>query len=143
MNAHHILPRLNPWMHPIGAVGISFLHPFLENFSIGRRGLPSRKHHEELLDPGHGALVLPPPTSGKIRLSEERRWKLMVQEEDVNFLNICSMVASRFGATINAVDTETRTVDISCPGGKAQEAEFAIAVGEIIEGKSQGALFVC
>jgi len=38
------------------------------------------------------------------------------------------------GCTIDSVDIEGRTVSITCPGGKEQEIECAMAIGEIMEG---------
>lgn len=55
--------------------------------------------------------------------------------EDLNFLQVVSIVTSRFGCTIDSIDLEGRTVSITCPGGKDQEVECATAIGHIIEGK--------
>jgi hypothetical protein len=62
--------------------------------------------------------------------------KKMLQE-DLNFLQVVSIVTSRFGCTIDSIDVEGRTVSITCPGGKEEEVECATAIGDIIEGKSQ------
>ncbi|NVM21235.1 MAG: hypothetical protein HWN68_05595 [Desulfobacterales bacterium] len=56
-------------------------------------------------------------------------------QEDLNFLQVVSIVTSRFGCTIDSIDPEGRTVSISCPGGKEKEVECAMALGEILEGK--------
>jgi hypothetical protein len=58
----------------------------------------------------------------------------MVQE-DLNFLQIVSIVTSRFGCTIDSIDIEGRSVSITCPGGKDDEMECAMAIGDIIQGK--------
>lgn len=55
--------------------------------------------------------------------------------EDLNFLQVVSIVTSRFGCTIDSIDLEGRTVSITCPGGKEEEIECATAIGDIIEGK--------
>jgi hypothetical protein len=60
----------------------------------------------------------------------------MVQE-DLNFLQVVSIVTSRFGCTIDSIDLEGRTVSITCPGGTEQEIECAKAIGNIIEEKSE------
>ena len=56
-------------------------------------------------------------------------------QEDLSFMQIVSVVTSRFGCTIDSVDTEGRTLSITCPGGKEQEIECAMAIGEVVEGK--------
>ncbi len=56
-------------------------------------------------------------------------------QEDLNFLQIVSIVTSRVGCTINDIDIEGRTACITCPGGKEHELECATAIGEIIEAK--------
>jgi hypothetical protein len=65
--------------------------------------------------------------------TEERKKKSMLKQ-DLNFLQIVSMVTSRLGCTIDSIDVEARTVSVTCPGGKEQETDCAIAIGEIIEG---------
>ncbi len=62
----------------------------------------------------------------------------MVQE-DLHFLQVVSIVTSRFGCTIDSVDIEGRCVSITCPGGKEQEMECATAIGDVIEGKRDSA----
>ena len=62
----------------------------------------------------------------------------MVQE-DLNFLQVVSIVTSRLGCAIDSVDIEGRCVSIMCPGGKEQEMECATAIGDIIEGKRDSA----
>jgi hypothetical protein len=39
------------------------------------------------------------------------------------------------GCTIDSIDIKGRTVSITCPGGKKQEMECAMAIGEIIDAK--------
>lgn len=58
-------------------------------------------------------------------------------QEDLNFLQVVSIVTSRFGCTIDSIDLEGRTVSITCPGGPQQEIECATAIGDIIEEKSE------
>ncbi len=58
----------------------------------------------------------------------------MVQK-DLVFLQVVSIVTSRFKCTIDGIDTEGRTVSITCPGGKEEEIECAMAICDIIEGK--------
>jgi hypothetical protein len=60
----------------------------------------------------------------------------MVQE-DLNFLQVVSIVTSRFGCAIDSIDLEGRTVSITCPGGTEEEIECAMAIEDIIEGKSE------
>ncbi|NVM20924.1 MAG: hypothetical protein HWN68_04005 [Desulfobacterales bacterium] len=66
-------------------------------------------------------------------------------QEDLNFVQVVSIVASRFGCTIDSIDIETRTVSITCPGGTEQEIECAIAIGDVMEGKvdSKGIWALC
>jgi len=54
-------------------------------------------------------------------------------QEDISFLQIVSTVTSQFGCSILDVDLEERVVSITCPGGKEQEVECAMAIGEILE----------
>ena len=56
-------------------------------------------------------------------------------QKDLLFLQVVSIVTSRFKCTIDSIDTEGRTVSITCPGGKEEEIECAMAIGDIIEGK--------
>jgi hypothetical protein len=60
-------------------------------------------------------------------------------QEDLNFLQIVSIVTSRFGCTIDSIDTQSRTVSITCPGGNKQEIECVMAIEDIIEGKPDSA----
>ena len=60
----------------------------------------------------------------------------MVQE-DLHFIQVVSIVTSRFGCTIDSVDIEGRCVSITCPGGKDQEMECATAIGDIIPEKPE------
>lgn len=62
--------------------------------------------------------------------------KRMVQQ-DLDFLQVVSIVTSRFGCTIDNIDLDGRTVSITCPGGTEEEIECAMAIGDIIEGKSE------
>ena len=55
-------------------------------------------------------------------------------KQDLNLLQIVSIVTSRLGCTIDSIDVEARTVWITCPGGKEREIDCAAAVGEILEG---------
>ena len=59
-------------------------------------------------------------------------------QEDLNFLQVVSIVTSRLGCTIDGIDLEGRAVSITCPGGKEQEIECATAIEEII-GKNDSA----
>ena len=56
-------------------------------------------------------------------------------QEDLNFLQVVSIVTSRLECSIDSIDIEGRTASITCPGGTDQEMECAMAIGEIIEGK--------
>ena len=56
-------------------------------------------------------------------------------QKDLLFLQVVSIVTSRFKCTIDSIDPEGRTVSITCPGGKEEEIECAMAIGDIIEGK--------
>ena len=58
-------------------------------------------------------------------------------QKDLMFLQVVSIVTSKFKCTINSIDTEGRTVSITCPGGKEEEIECAMAIGDIIEGKHE------
>lgn len=55
-------------------------------------------------------------------------------QEDLDFLQLVSLVTSQLGCTIESVDG--RTVAIHCPGGKDQEVRCAMAIEELIEGKN-------
>ena len=65
--------------------------------------------------------------------TEERKKKSMLKQ-DLNFLQIVSIVTSRLGCTMDTIDVEARTVSITCPGGKEEETVCAAALGEIMEG---------
>ena len=56
----------------------------------------------------------------------------MVQEE-LDFLQIVSVVTSQIGCTMESVDG--KTIAINCPGGKDQELKCAKAIETIIEEK--------
>jgi hypothetical protein len=58
-------------------------------------------------------------------------------QEDLNFLQVVSIVTSRLGCSIDSIDIEGRTALITCPGGTDQEMECAMAIGEIMEGIGQ------
>ncbi len=68
----------------------------------------------------------------------------MLQEE-LNFIQVVSIVTSGMGCTIDSIDIEGRAISIICPGGNEQEMECAMAIGEIIEGKrdSRGVWALC
>ena len=68
----------------------------------------------------------------------------MLQEE-LNFVQVVSIVTSGMGCTIDSIDVEGRSVSITCPGGREHEMECAMAIGEIIEGKrdSKGVWSLC
>ncbi len=53
-------------------------------------------------------------------------------KEDLHFLQVVSIVASRMGCTIDSVDADGRTVSITCPLGKQQEIECAAAIQDIM-----------
>lgn len=55
-------------------------------------------------------------------------------KQDLNFLQIVSIVTSRLGCIIDSIDVDARTVLVTCPGGKEQETDCATAIGEIMEG---------
>jgi hypothetical protein len=65
--------------------------------------------------------------------------------EDLNFVQVVSIVTSGMGCTIDTIDIEGRSVSITCPGGREQEMECAMAIGEIIEDKrdSKGVWALC
>ncbi len=71
----------------------------------------------------------------KYRKDRQRGAEKKVLQEDLNFIQVVSIVTSRMGCTIDTVDTKGRSVSITCPGGKEQEMGCAMAIGEIIEGK--------
>lgn len=72
--------------------------------------------------------------NGQQRWAEGRRKKVL-QQEDLNFIQVVSIVTSGMGCTIDSIDIKGRAVSITCPGGKKQEIECAMAIGEIIDGK--------
>jgi len=57
-----------------------------------------------------------------------------MRKEEIEFLNIVSMVAAQHDCAIHKIDPETRTVSLTCFGGKTQETKCAIAISEIVEG---------
>ncbi|MDY6952933.1 MAG: hypothetical protein SWE60_15595, partial [Thermodesulfobacteriota bacterium] len=61
--------------------------------------------------------------------------------EEIEFLNIVSMVAARYDCAIDKIDPETRTVSLTCFGGKRQEVRCALAISEIVEGAQKGVRF--
>jgi len=71
--------------------------------------------------------------NGQQRWAEGRRKKVL--QEDLNFIQVVSIVTSGMGCTIDSIDIKGRAVSITCPGGKKQEIECAMAIAEIIEGK--------
>ena len=56
-------------------------------------------------------------------------------QQDLNFVQIVSIITSGMGCKIDSIDIKGRSVSISCPGGIEQEIECAMTIGEIIEGK--------
>ena len=54
-------------------------------------------------------------------------------EEELNFLQVVSVVTSRMGCIIDRVDIDGRNISIYCPKGKRQELECASAIGNIME----------
>jgi hypothetical protein len=54
-------------------------------------------------------------------------------QEDLNFLQVVSIVTSRLGCSIDSIDIEGRTALITCPGGTDQEMECASAIEQIME----------
>lgn len=56
-------------------------------------------------------------------------------KQDLNFVQVVSIVTSGMGCKIDSIDIKGRSVSITCPGGRDQEIECAMAIGEIIEGK--------
>ena len=57
-------------------------------------------------------------------------------QQDLDFVQILSIVSSRFGCTIDDIDFENRSVAISCTSGKDQEIECAMALGDILQSQS-------
>ncbi|MDY6989209.1 MAG: hypothetical protein SWQ30_14255 [Thermodesulfobacteriota bacterium] len=58
-----------------------------------------------------------------------------MSEDELNFLQVVSLVTSRMGCTIDSVDMDGRNISICCPKGKQQEIECAAAIGNIMEDK--------
>ena len=58
-----------------------------------------------------------------------------MSEDELNFLQVVSLVTSRMGCTIDSVDMDGRNISIYCPKGKQQEIECAAAIGNIMEDK--------
>ena len=56
-------------------------------------------------------------------------------KQDLNFVQVVSIVTSGMGCKIDSIDIKGRSVSITCPGGREQEIECAMAIGEIIEVK--------
>ncbi len=63
-------------------------------------------------------------------------------QNEIQFLNIVSMVASQYDCTIDEIDLETRTVHLTCAGGKTQEIKCAVALSDILDGLQREACFV-
>jgi hypothetical protein len=55
-----------------------------------------------------------------------------VSKEELNFLQVVSLVTSRMGCTIDNVDIDGRNISITCPRGREQEMEVAMAIGDIM-----------
>ena len=53
-------------------------------------------------------------------------------QEDLNFLQVVSVVTSRLGCSIDSIDIEGRTAFITCPGGTDQEMECATGIEQIM-----------
>ena len=56
-----------------------------------------------------------------------------MSKEELNFLQVVSLVTSHMGCTIDSVDIDGRNISIHCPKGKEQEIECATAIGNIME----------
>jgi hypothetical protein len=63
-------------------------------------------------------------------------------QNEIEFLNIVSMVAAQYNCTIDDIDLDTRTIHLTCMGGKSQEIECAIAISDIFDGRQEEARFV-
>jgi len=55
-----------------------------------------------------------------------------VSKEELNFLQVVSLITSRMGCTIDNVDIDGRNISITCPRGREQEMEVAMAIGDIM-----------
>ncbi|MFH1077323.1 MAG: hypothetical protein V1753_10930 [Pseudomonadota bacterium] len=53
--------------------------------------------------------------------------------EDMEFLQIVSVVTAQLGCTIENIDGTT--ISINCPGGREQEARCAMAIEEIMDNR--------
>ena len=73
---------------------------------------------------------------------KDYRGVIEMSKEEMDFINIVSMVAAVYDCTIEDIDFDTRTVSLSCAGGKAQEVECAIAIGDIVNGAQKEVCFV-
>ena len=62
--------------------------------------------------------------------------------KETEFLNIVSMVAAQYDCVIDKIDFETKTILLTCSGGKTQETKCALAISEIVEGSQKEACFV-
>jgi len=62
--------------------------------------------------------------------------------KEMDFLNIVSMVAAQYDCAIEKIDFETRTISLTCSGGKTQETKCALAISEIVEGSQKQACSV-
>jgi len=82
----------------------------------------------------NGNHLFPEDVWGTNTYKQKKGRKKSMLKQDLNFLQIVSIVTSRLGCTIDSIDVEGRTVSIACPGGKEQETDCATAIGEIIEG---------
>jgi hypothetical protein len=58
-----------------------------------------------------------------------------MSEDELNFLQVVSMVTSRMGCTIDSIDIDGRNISIYCPLGRQQEIECAVAIGNIMDNR--------
>ena len=73
---------------------------------------------------------------------KDYRGVIEMSKEEMDFINIVSMVAAVYDCTIEDIDFDTRTVSLSCAGGKSQELECAIAIDDIVNGAQKEVCFV-
>ena len=64
-----------------------------------------------------------------------------MNQEEIEFLNIVSIVAAQHDCTVDKIDLETRTISLTCVGGKAQEIKCAVAIGDIVNGSQNEVRF--
>jgi hypothetical protein len=56
--------------------------------------------------------------------------------EELSFLQVVSLVTSRMGCTIDKIDIDGKNISITCPRGRQQEMEVAVAIGKIMGEKA-------